>query len=66
MLAEIFIARLETKARASQETPPRSNSRFVPFVLGAQYGFTNGGADPTDAVLGVAREKASTCSIQNN
>jgi hypothetical protein len=52
--------------RVSQETPPPSNSRFVSFVLGAQYGFRNGGADPTDAVLGVAREKASTGSIQNN
>jgi hypothetical protein len=55
MLAEIFMVQLEAAARASQATTPESNSRFVPFVLGAQHEFRNGRANPTD----VSREKAS-------
>ncbi len=36
MLAEIFLVRLEATALLSQETRPLSDSRFVPFILGAQ------------------------------
>jgi hypothetical protein len=31
MLAEIFMVRLETSARAAQEAIPASNALFVPF-----------------------------------
>ena len=59
MLAEIFMVQLEAAARASQATTPQSNSRFVPFVLGAQHEFRNGRANPTDVVSEASREKAS-------
>jgi hypothetical protein len=39
MLAEIFIVRAETLARASQETIPVSGSLFVPFDLSVQSKF---------------------------
>ena len=51
MLAEIFMVQLEAAARVSQEAPARSNSRFVPFVLGAQNELGNGRADTTNAAL---------------
>ena len=53
MLAEIFMVRLEATSRVSQETPTPSNSRFVPFNLGAQSGFK------------AEREKALTRSVQH-
>jgi hypothetical protein len=31
MLAELFMMRLEATSRASRETAPSSNSRFVPY-----------------------------------
>jgi hypothetical protein len=39
MLAEIFIVRAETLARASQETIPVSRSPFIPFDRSAQLRF---------------------------
>ena len=66
MLAEIFYGAVGSHRTGVTGNAPAKHSRFVLFVLGARYGFRNGGADPTDAVLGVAREKASTGSIQNN
>jgi hypothetical protein len=33
MLAEIFILRMEAISRASKETAPADNSRFVPITL---------------------------------
>jgi hypothetical protein len=39
MLAEMFIARAETLARASQETIPVSRSPFIPFDRSAQLKF---------------------------
>jgi hypothetical protein len=56
MLAEIFIVQLEAAARTSQETSPRSTSRFVPFVQGSQSGFKDTG----DRRVEPARDKAST------
>jgi hypothetical protein len=32
MLAEIFMVRLEARARLSQETTPASNSQFAPLL----------------------------------
>ena len=39
MLAEIFIVRAETLARASQETIPVSRSPFIPFDRSVQLKF---------------------------
>ena len=33
MLAEIFMLRMEAVSRASKETAPADNSRFVPIML---------------------------------
>ena len=37
MLAEIFMVRAETVARASQETTPVSISPFIPFDRSVQF-----------------------------
>jgi hypothetical protein len=55
MLAEIFMVQLEAAARTSQETNPRSTSRFVPFVQGSQVRFK----DTVDRHVEPARDKAS-------
>jgi hypothetical protein len=39
MLAEIFMVRAETVARASQETFPASSSPFIPFNRPVQLKF---------------------------
>jgi hypothetical protein len=39
MLAEIFMVRAETVARASQETMPVSSSPFIPFDRSVQLRF---------------------------
>jgi hypothetical protein len=39
MLAEIFVVRAETLARASQETIPVSRSPFIPFDRSVQLKF---------------------------
>jgi hypothetical protein len=39
MLAEIFIVRAETLARASGEKPPVSSSQFIPFDRSVQLKF---------------------------
>ena len=59
MLAEIFMVRLEATARVSQETPPPSNSRFVPFIGNSQFRFKDSG----DRLVEAVREKASTQSF---
>jgi hypothetical protein len=42
MLAEIFMVRAETVARASQETTPVSISPFIPFDRSVQLKFKDG------------------------
>ena len=42
MLAEIFIVRAESLARASQETIPVSRSPFIPFDCSVQLKFRDG------------------------
>jgi hypothetical protein len=37
MLAEIFMVQLEATARVAKETPPRSNTQFVPFIRSGQF-----------------------------
>jgi hypothetical protein len=39
MLAEIFMVRLETRARLASEAAPPGGGRFVPFVQGSQVAF---------------------------
>ena len=39
MLAEIFIVRLEAKARLVEEVLPSSTSRFIPFSPSSQFAF---------------------------
>ena len=42
VLAEIFMVRAESLARASQETIPVSRSPFIPFDCSVQLKFRNG------------------------
>ena len=53
MLAEIFIVRLEAAARALQETPVSSNSRFVAFGSHSQFTFK----ESRDRLSEAVREK---------
>jgi hypothetical protein len=41
MLAEIFLIRLEAISRASKESAPANNSRFVPITLPDKETFKN-------------------------
>jgi hypothetical protein len=59
MLAEIFMVRVEAKARVSEETPPPSNSRFAPFVGSSEFKFK----DSRDRLVKTVSEKASTRSF---
>jgi hypothetical protein len=59
MLAEIFMVRVEAKARVLEETPPLSNSRFTPFIGSSEFKFK----DSRDRLVEAVREKASTQSF---
>jgi hypothetical protein len=52
MLAEIFMVRLEAKARTSAEKVPASSYRFVPFVGTGQFAFKADSADRPSDVAG--------------
>jgi hypothetical protein len=56
MLAEIYMARAESLARASKEMPPASNSPFVAFDGTAQFKFKGSSAN------GLRREIVRACA----
>ena len=66
MLAEIFLLRMEAIYRASKESAPAGNSRFVPITVPRLTGFLFMGRDGVDFpndVAEIAHRSENRCVI---